>query len=89
MEKLKRLIGLAPSEMSHEELVNFVKKRQAFVAGMLQEFRDRMARGKGPIKKGRTTVTESTFELKGFLEQLKELGMTMEEFKRAMKGAKK
>jgi len=85
MEKLKRLIGLAPSEMLHEELVSFVKKRQAFVAGVLQEFRDRMAGGKGPAKKGRITVTEDTSELKGFLEQLKELGMTMEEFKRAVK----
>jgi len=89
MEKLKRLIGLAPSEMLHEELVSFVKKRQAFVAGVLQEFRDRMAGGKGPAKKGRITVTEDTSELKGFLEQLKELGMTMEEFKRAVKGARR
>lgn len=87
MEKLKRLIGLAPSELSQEDLLQKIKARQELVAGVLQEFRERMsgARGK-PEAQGKASV--EAVELKDLMAQMKEAGLTMEDLKRIARGGK-
>lgn len=87
MEKLKRLIGPAPSEMTPEELLKLVRARQELVAGTLQEFRLRMegARSKpGPKAK----KTSENLSLSDVLAQLKEQGMTTEDLRRLVRGGK-
>jgi len=86
MEKLKRLIGLAPSELSHEDLLRNTQARQDFVAGLLQEFRTRMEGGrsvKGPTKVPR--AKGETSSLAELLAGMKELGITVEDLKKVGK----
>lgn len=85
MERLKRLIGLAPSERSESDLLAFVRTRQALVANVLQAFRTRMegrvlpaVRAKGPKAKD--------VSLGELLKEMKELGITLEDLKK-VKGA--
>jgi len=87
MEKLKRLIGLAPSELSPEDLLQKIHLRQALVAGMLQEFRERMtgARGRGEPK---AKTTSESVALRELMAQMKEVGMSMEDLKRIARGGK-
>lgn len=83
MEKLKRLIGPAPSELSREDLLRKIQARQDFVAGMLQEFRTRMEGGrsaKGPTKAPRVKGEASS--LAELLAGMKKLGLTVEDLKK-------
>lgn len=89
MEKLKRLIGLAPSELSHDELLMKMKARQELVAGCLQEFREKMDGARGPRARALVKKSEESVALSDLLEQLKEAGMTMEDLKRIARGGKK
>lgn len=88
MQKLKRLIGPAPSEMSGEELLRKIKTRQELVASCLAEFRARMngARGRGAPSPKKTAESVSLKELMG---QMKEAGLTMEDLRRVARGGKK
>jgi hypothetical protein len=74
--------------MSPEDLRRKIQVRQDFVAGCLQEFRERMngARGKGEPK---PKVVAETVALKDLMAQLKEAGMTMDDVRRIARGRKK
>lgn len=90
MEKLKRLIGFAPSEFSWEELLRKIRTRQELVAGVLQEFRNRLESGGASEKTGKTKAkAKASPRAKGeakslaeLLAGMKELGITMEDLKK-------
>jgi hypothetical protein len=84
MERLRRLIGSAPSERSKDDLLAFVRARQAAVANVLQEFRTRME-GRTTAKVRAQGPKASDANLGELLKQMKESGLTMEDLKR-MKG---
>jgi len=87
MEKLKRLIGPAPSELSPADLLRKIHLRQELVAGVLQEFRERMSGARGKAEpKGK--VSSESVALSELMVQLKEAGLSMEEFRRIARGGK-
>ena len=87
MDKLVRLIGLAPSELSPEDLRRKIHLRQELVSGCLQEFRERMSgsRGRGS---GEPKASSEAVALSELMAQLKEAGLSMEEFRRIARGGK-
>ena len=87
MEKLKRLIGPAPSELSPEDLRRKIHLRQELVSGCLQEFRERMSgsRGRGA---GEPKASSESAALSELMAQLKEAGLSMEDFRRIARGGK-
>jgi len=88
MEKLARLIGPAPSELSWEELLKKIRTRQELVAGVLQEFRNRLesgtaSKGKGSGSgKAKPRVKGEAKSLAELMAGMKELGITMEDLKK-------
>ena len=88
MQKLVRLIGLAPSELSPGDLLRKIHLRQELVAGVLAEFRERMSGARGKSEAKGKTSSESV-ALSELMAQLKEAGLSMEEFRRIARGGKK
>jgi hypothetical protein len=90
VEKLKRLIGPAPSEMSSEDLRRKIHLRQELVSGCLQEFRERMSgsRGKTGATEPKVKTSSEGAALTELMAQLKEAGMLMEDFRRIARGGK-
>ena len=86
MEKLARLIGPAPSEFSWEELLKKIRARQELVAGVLQEFRNRLESGTAPkgkgSGKGKPRAKGEAKSLAELMAGMKELGITMEDLKK-------
>lgn len=87
MEKLKRLIGSAPSELSPEELLRKIQVRQTLIAGTLQEFRERMEGSRARAEPKAKKVSE-TLDLKKLMEQMKERGLNAEDFRKIARGGK-
>lgn len=87
MEKLKRLIGPAPSELSPEDLLRKIHLRQELVAGVLQEFRERMSGARGKAEAKGKTSSESV-ALSELMAQMKEAGLSMEDLRRIARGGK-
>jgi hypothetical protein len=92
MEKLKRLIGLAPSELSPEDLRRKIHLRQELVSGCLQEFRERMSGSRGRAGSGtvepKVKTSSEGAALIELMAQLKEAGMSIEDFRRIARGGK-
>lgn len=89
MERLKRLIGPAPSERSPEELLAFVKERQERVAGVLQEFRSRMEGKAAPATRAKAPKTQKKSQLEELLqlqEQLAARGLTLADLVKGKEG---
>jgi hypothetical protein len=89
MEKLKRLIGPAPSELSPEDLLRKIRARQELVAGCLQEFRERMSGAKGRVSAAEPKVSSEALQLKELMAQMKETGLSMEDIRRIARGGGK
>lgn len=87
MEKLKRLIGPAPSELSPEELLRKIQARQNLVASCLQEFRERMDGARGRVSAAPKKSAES-IALKDLMAQMKEAGLSMDDLRRIARGGK-
>jgi len=86
MENLKRLFGPAPSEIEGNELEAKLKETRRRVIKSLQEFRMKSSpAGKG--KKIKVKIS-SVSKLTEFMADLKDLGMTLEEFKEFAKEQK-
>jgi len=85
MNKLTKIIGLAPSELSEEEFFAKLRAERLRVSTSLEEFKNR------PIKATRKATTQKQRKLKfpskdeRLKAALKELGMTEEEFIEAAK----
>lgn len=88
MQKLVRLIGPAPSELSPEELLRKIQARQTLIAGTLQEFRERMEGSRARVEP-KAKKTSENLALKDLMAQLKEAGMSMEDLRRIARGGKK
>lgn len=88
MQNLRKVIGPAPSELSKEELIAKIRKRQEFVGSLLQRFREQAMsppQRKAKEPKGRAQKADGK-ALGELMKELKEMGMTMEEFKRIARG---
>ena len=92
MENLRRIIGPAPSEMSREELVAKIRKRQEFVGSLLQRFREQSASLPPRASKERQSSRKAggkagnSAALGDLMREMKEMGMTMKEFKKIARG---
>ena len=85
MESLKRIIGPAPSELSKEELIAKIRKRQEFVGALLQRFREQsMSLPPKKVKELRSSrgKASNSAALGDLMRELKEAGISMEEFKK-------
>ena len=87
MDNLRLVIGSAPSEMSEEELLRKITLRQGLIGAELAAFREKIT---GPVVKKKTALrvvgkAESSGNVTEFMEELKKLGMSMEEFKEQLK----
>lgn len=87
MEKLKRLIGPAPSELEPEELLKKIRARQELVAGVLAEFRERM-NGSRTRSDPKPKVSSESIQLKELMAQMKEAGLDMNDLRRIARGGK-
>ena len=81
MDKLVKIIGPAPSEMSDEEFALRLRKERVRVTTALDEYSTK-ARASKPRAKAKPLLTAQEQKLKTALE---ELGMTPEEFVEAYK----
>ena len=87
MESLKRIIGPAPSEMTVDELTAKVRKRQEFVGNLLRLFREQSLSLPPKVAKERKpTRKASSAALGDLLRELKEAGVSLEEFKKIARG---
>lgn len=78
MERLKRIIGLAPSEMSPGELREKLRSERLRVSSMLQAFREAPLKG-SPKKGGGARKGRKKDQTKEFIKMAEELNMTVEE----------
>jgi len=92
MDNLRLVIGPAPSELSEPELLAKITARQQLVAAQLQAFREHMStqvvKPAPKLRAAKAKGSSGVGDVGEFMEELKRLGMTMEEF-RAHLAAKK
>ena len=89
MDKLVRLIGPAPSELEHSELVSKIKLRQGFVVSVLEEFRNRMSGSRassGRKKSSAPSKKAETQSLKSLIEEMRAQGISLEDLKKIARG---
>ena len=76
MDRLKRIIGPAPSELTAEALVRKVEGEHRRVGGMLQAFRERPPKGARKKKAPKPKAVKN----KDLIAAAEELGLSVEEF---------
>jgi len=81
MEKLPRIIGSAPSELSLEELEQKLQQEHLRVREGLFSQRTQISKG----RRVKSSAKSSSLTPKKFLEMLAERGMTLEDFERLSK----
>jgi len=84
---LKRILGPAPSEMTMGELVTKIRKRQEFVGSLLQRFREQsVSLPPKKVKEPRGKAKGDSAALGELMKELREAGISLEEFKRIARG---
>ena len=77
MDRLKRIIGPAPSELTAEALVWKIEGEHRRVSGMLQAFRERPPKG---ARKKKAAPKPKAAKNKDLIKAAEELGLSVEEF---------